>query len=179
MGLACAVAFRAAFAGAVSPPMMPAARRKVSMSLWSWVIWACLAAIAFVMSLNSSPSPIRAGTCTGLGVGVPGFITGRPMPWPRCRPRSRRECPRSPRSGGFGWRGSGAGGIGFPPSILASGVGAAEPTQPRRPDPRLPHARLPTAESVAPPHRAGVSSGPPRNHRQVTPRWCEIVALSS
>ena len=39
---------------------MLAARFRVSMSLWSWVIWVCLAAMALVISLTgSSPSPAR------------------------------------------------------------------------------------------------------------------------
>jgi len=64
VALACGLAFRlrfglawrAALAGAVSPPMTPAARCRVSISLWSLVIWVCLAAMALVISLKSPPS---------------------------------------------------------------------------------------------------------------------------
>jgi len=59
--LACGltVGWRVALAGGVSPPPMRlAARCRVSMSLWSWTIWVCLALMALVISLNAlSPSP--------------------------------------------------------------------------------------------------------------------------
>ena len=76
-GLALAFCFGLAAALAGGPTML-AARCKVAISLWSWVIRVCLAAMALVISLNSPPSP-AAGRVHGFGQSIGRNAIGRHM----------------------------------------------------------------------------------------------------